>query len=291
MQQFYENNEDSSSDSLLKHFVKSFVNLCNTSINISVNVLRIYFNSLCSEYKNHPIFIYKFSVVLFQIIGFDISEKFNIEVSEKLKCNIEFEKSLAIALPIFDLLSCFKIELDLKIGEVSFSQLIQTLILITINVSESPNKLSLKIIYFCIDIDPLVVDSVISKILQYLMLKKNNCKVEYIELLTVIFNVFVKLHRIQNLISKMFPVLKESSDENAGVTNDTSLCADGSPVDVEHCIENIFPVEVLHCFSDCITHLASWQIMNLFKTFLYHLKLCVDDNQLCNIKGIRFIMN
>ncbi|GJQ79406.1 hypothetical protein Trydic_g16265 [Trypoxylus dichotomus] len=40
----------------------------------------------------------------------------------------------------------------------------------------------------------------------------------------------------------------------------------------------MFPQEVISCFSDCVTHIASWQVINLFKTFLHHLKLSVDDD-------------
>lgn len=246
-------------------------------------MLRIFFHSTCSEYANNPLFIYKLSVILFRVIGFHLSKYFDLHISEKLSASKSLNKSLTIAVVIFEVLSTYKIELDQKIKDVTFSEFIRTLVLTVINLTKAPNELSLKIIYYCIDIDPLVIDSVISEVLQYLLLKKNDCKVEYIQLLTMIFKVFVKLHRIQNLVSKMFPVLRQQLLNAEKTTAADSINFDGDipsvNVTYEYNIENIFPQEILSCFNDCVTHLASWQVMNLFKTFLYHLTLSVDDIQ------------
>ncbi|KRT80526.1 hypothetical protein AMK59_8762, partial [Oryctes borbonicus] len=268
LRHFYDD-EHNAKQSILKFFLKSFLSVYDDSIEISTNVLRIYFTSICNEFSSNPLFVYKFSVILLQVIGFDVSEKFNLYVSAKFQRLKSFDKSLTAALVIFKLLTNFKIELDLKIGEISFSEFIKIVVFLLMNTG-TPNKLAIEIIYCCLNIDPLVIDSVISEVLEYLLFSRNDCKTEYIQLLKTIFKIFVKLHRVQNFISKMFAVLKRLADEETTTAErKVSFNAD---------IESMFPQEVISCFSDCVTLIASWQVMNLFKTFLHHLKMTVDDD-------------
>lgn len=264
--------------SIVRHFFKSLLSVYNTSTESCASFTHIFFNAVCNEYCNNPSFVYKLSAVLFQMLGFNLSDILALHCDEK-ETDYHFDKSLAVVVTIFQTLATYKNELSLKINEIEFSQVIEMVISSIISITGVPSDISLKIIYYCIDIDPLIIDKMISEILEYLLLPKNCCKLEYIQLFTLIFKVFAKLHRIQNLISKMLPVFKRQLG-NTLTSKPNKIQFNGivhqQHLTHEYDIENIFPNEVLSAFVDCVGNLASWQVINLFKTFLFHLSSSIE---------------
>ncbi|RZC42407.1 uncharacterized protein BDFB_000322, partial [Asbolus verrucosus] len=83
----------------------------------------------------------------------------------------------------------------------------------------------------------------------------------------------------------MIPTLK-SGIENPQL-NETVYAFKGSlenhEINSEYNVDDILPKTVLKYFTNCIINLASWQVINLFKTLLYHLSKSVEE--LPELKG------
>lgn len=107
------------------------------------------------------------------------------------------------------------------------------------------------------------VDKHITQILTYLcQLDVSEYTEQYESLLNELLVIFSKLHRVQNFIAKLIQTFKG--------TKRRGTCT----------IEQILPNSVLVSFEKCIVPMASWQVINILKTFSFHLAHAVTEDVL-----------
>ncbi|XP_044268895.1 uncharacterized protein LOC123014085 isoform X2 [Tribolium madens] len=265
--------------SLCKTVLKFLTNLYNKNA-ICPTGFKLLFNSLVYSHKNFNT-VFKMLLLLIEIIGFDTSTEFNFN---KIKYHLEnpsLNDSLNILRELLDVVSKTKFNLECNIGDVTFNDFIKNLLKSIMALTKVPNTYCYQIFTIVIEINPLIIESLINEILIYTMLSDNSqCRKEYEELMIKIFEVFSKLHRIQNLISKMIPTLK-SGLENRKLDEaiytfrgELNLKSDEN---ILYNIDCILPKSVLNYFTNCIINLASWQVINLFKTLLFHFNKTVEE--------------
>lgn len=218
-------------------------------------------------------------VILIETIGFNVNEHFNL-VQIKSSSGLYLDRSLGVLLQLFEVLTTIKTETTTPIQEIPFIEFIRNLLKSVIALTKFPNENCYQIFLRAIQIDPLIIEPMITEILIYIMLNDNSKNAKQYETLMIkIFEVFSKLHRIQNLISKMIPTLKSGFENRQlgdgiykfrGENNDFILNK------TDYNASNMLPESVLNYFTNCVTTLASWQVMNLFKTLLHHLDQSVE---------------
>lgn len=279
MTELFEKNKPQEKHSLCKALFKFLASLY-TKKEICLIGFKLIFNSFTHTFKNFTA-VYKMFLILIEISGFDIKNVFHFS-----KVKYQFQEptitnSLNIINELLDVISKIKVDLECKINDIAFNNFIKNLLMSVIALTKVPNTSCYQIFSKVIDINPLIIESIINETLTYIMLSDNSqCKKEYEELLIKIFEVFSKLHRIQNLISKMIPTLKSGVEDrklNESVyifKGELDLLPDQESL---YSIDNIFPKSVLNYFTNCIINLASWQVINLFKTLLFHLNKAVED--------------
>lgn len=285
IKRFFEEIENKEKYYLLKLIFKHLtVFYKNNNTDISKDTYKLIFASYCNYYNNNFSMVYKFFILLVEHLGFAIADSFKLRnISKILISDPVLSKSLEILQTLLYVLTKNKIALDCSVNEITFSSFLQNIALCVINVSEKSNKTSLKILGHCIEINPLVAEPLINEILTFLMLSNNSAfQSNYENLIINIFEVFTKLHRIQNLISKMLPAIKAGLDGTFTSSNSAYEFRgvndlEGKESDKSVDVTEMLPDSLLSCFSKCITNLASWQVMNLFKTFIYHLDTAVKD--------------
>lgn len=215
------------------------------------------------------------------LLQFDVSEDFAIKAPFKRKPSIQLSKSLQVLLGLLDTLSARNFA-DCTVAKVSLTEFLRKILksLMALNIL---NSTAFEIILKCILINPLVIEPLTSSLAVFVMLK-NHQKSEalYEKVVIAIFEVFAKLHRVENLVSKLIPALKASyvcqseADEAQlfefkGERDVTTLPQEIVPV------EEVFTENILAYFTSCLIQLASWQVINVFKTMLHHLKNTVEE--------------
>lgn len=182
------------------------------------------------------------------------------------------------------------LKFDVKINDISFEDLIQKLLLCIISKTKSPiDTKCFEIIDLIIKISPLTIESIISPLLIYLMCSsKEKFATQYASVMCNVFDVFSKLHRLQNLISKIIRTLQpvyvdddmtnhleslELDDFDFIGKVSKSLKEEINAVEdyVELDVNEILPNAVLEKFSAGTVAMATKQMSNLFKTFTFHL--------------------
>ncbi|KAK9887117.1 hypothetical protein WA026_020565 [Henosepilachna vigintioctopunctata] len=259
---------------LLK-FIAATYKLQNSESSLVHKIVIQGFYLSCNDFS----LIFKFFIVLIEQLGFDLSNDFEFCKITKINDSFELTKSLIILSDMLEIISKNKSELSCSV-KICFSQFVENLVNSIVGLTNSPNKTCFKILMLSIEIHPLLVEKHLSTLIAYSMLSNNIECDEYSQLILKIFETYDKLHRIQNLISKMLPVLK-CSIGNAQ-NHELLYSFRGSPewhkeTEYHFDIEKILPGVVLNYFSQCIVQMASWQVMNLYKTFLFHLEETVKD--------------
>ncbi|KAJ8972405.1 hypothetical protein NQ317_010328 [Molorchus minor] len=146
---------------------------------------------------------------------------------------LSLKKSQRILLELLDVFSHINNQLDIKVNEESFTEFLRN-ILKQLLFLKTPSSTSYKIFMKAIIIDPVVIEPMIDSIIRYAMTADNReQKEDYESLIIAVFDVYSKLHRIESLVAKI--------------------------------------VSTLRSFSTCVCNLASWQVINVFKTLLYYL--------------------
>lgn len=233
---------------------------------------------------------YRFIIVLLEIMGFDFSQRFPHK-NKILNKNVSINKSMEILPDIFLVMSQNDNSLDTKLNEVIFSNFIQEFSKSILSIALSNNFNCINFLKYALKLNPLMVEPLLKDIFTYLLVVDKNGSNNFEELIQLIFQIFAKLHRIQNFIAKLVPSLKSVLVDKV-IEVETIYNFYGST----HCKEEInkinflkleddFLTPILKNFTKCILPLASWQVTNLFKTLLFHLEDVVNTNFNDVIKG------
>lgn len=259
------------------------MSLCSREFELVKCGLKLFLQSLWSFYSNNFKEIYKFCVILMYRLGFDVEEEFHLNNTDILQNDTLLSNSLSVLAEVFAVLSELNCSCDSTVNEISFTNFLKTILLSIMNLTQTPTDVySIMINIFVIN--PLIAEQLMSEISIYLMVKPTvslETKEDHEKLLTHIFQIFAKLHRIEKLIAIMAIALKsgfEGSHKSekalyffCGQNDLTGKSATESTLDV------VLSDSVLHCLSQHITVLANWQVINVFKSFLYHLNAALDS--------------
>ncbi|XP_057669503.1 uncharacterized protein LOC130901874 [Diorhabda carinulata] len=123
-----------------------------------------------------------------------------------------------------------------------------------------------KILEKMIPIDPTITQTQLEEILQFTLMGEGNAN-EYEKILLMIIDTFSKLHRFENLIFKIVTVINNYCED---VSNKKK-----KKVNLE--VRDLLTTNILASISRIIQNLASWQVINVFKTLLFSLKKVVDN--------------
>ncbi|KAG5870299.1 hypothetical protein JTB14_018096 [Gonioctena quinquepunctata] len=259
---------------------------------------KLIFHALLVAYDNDFELVYQFFVVLSHSLGFKLGEKMmsnSASINKLPEVDICVERSMDCILEVLKVLAVSKTDSSCKINDVAFSDCLKNLLIDHI-FAIKPSSTNYEIITQVIIIDPLIVQALSDQIIVYSMMADNSeCREQYEELIISIFNTYSKLHRVENLVSKMMITLSQGFDGSYSrkyihsLGEKTKESATEGNYDYLR-IEDIFTENILTTFSKSIGVLASWQVINVFKTLLYSLKSSLkimcdvgEDNKMCGI--------
>lgn len=195
---------------------------------------------------------------------------------------VSLRQSQEILLAVLEVLTDLKIDLKCTLKDTTLSDFLKNL-LIEFLYFNNPSVTSYKIFTTILSIEPLLVLSLTEETVCYAMLadNTNKCK-EYNELILTIFDTYSRLHRIESLVSKMVEALSDglhgvSSKINSLYVFNGVLDAPNCETTVDFKVERIMTQEILDSFSKSICQLASWQVINVFKTLLYFLNQVLEN--------------
>lgn len=268
---------------LLFNSFPKFYQLNNDKARLAYKLL---FHSYCKAYNNQFQMTFKFFILLLRNLGFDCTKDLKLLNFSKIQnMDTSLDKSTLILAELLNVLLKNNNTLDFVLHEITFTKFLQNIVLSVIYLVSRPNTTIIDILCTVTSISPLSIEPVIGKILTFIMLANNSSYIlKYEQLMISIFQVFAKLHRIEKLISTMLPALKlgleATVEENhphykfRGV-NDLK---NESPY-FKRNVSRIFSQPILKWFSQYITGLASWQVINLIKTFMFHLEYAVTNTR------------
>ncbi|XP_044744545.1 uncharacterized protein LOC123306560 [Coccinella septempunctata] len=259
---------------------KALLKIIGTTYNSHIegySASKVIFQSIINSFKDFRL-IYAFTIVIIEVLGFDLSRDFSIKkVSKFSSPDIKISKSLIFLSQILQIMKEHKCELDCSVI-INFSQFMENLANSILNLTTKPNKHCYEILEYTIDIHPSFVEKCLSNLVAYSMFSDNSeCEENYTRFMLKVFETYAKLHRIQNLISKMLPILKSINDNS----NFEEYYMFKGSNDLQQKMERnlladkVLPDEVLKYFSQCVMQMTSWQFMNVFKTLIFHLDTTV----------------
>ncbi|KAK4873224.1 hypothetical protein RN001_015253 [Aquatica leii] len=203
---------------------------------------KLVFHSFCNSYNKFDL-MYKFFVVLLQVLGFEVGRFFSSKLFEERV----FDKRVLVMTDLCEILHERNCDFSCRIKETSFADFLEYSLSDVLN-SVEPCPDSYEFLNKFIALHPLVVKTRLDEVLGFVL--KDKCNAPQREkFLLSLFEVFAKLHRITNLISAMVNTVEKEKAVDS--------------VDV--------PLGVLTYFTQCVTTMASWQILELYKAFLVQL--------------------
>lgn len=249
-------------------------------------VLKLLVDAYYEAFSKDFLMVYKFFIILIESFGFNVSASFkmnNLHL-KLLNSQTEWGNSLAKLVIVLEVLSEKKCTLDMKVNNVVFSEFLLNLVKTIIGCAGGCSILDVYRVLNCvIAINPLLIESLIDDLLTYIMFSDNqNSKTEYEQLLESIFEVYSKLHRIQKLVFKLVQVVqlkvKSEYKKSDCIYEFVGTAIKEEATCTQYNVEEILPQRVLVYFSQCVSSLASWQVMNLFKTLMFHLNAFVEED-------------
>ncbi|CAH2005718.1 unnamed protein product [Acanthoscelides obtectus] len=250
---------------------------------------KLIFHALSEAYNSHYDLILRLFYILTHILGF------KIEISELQldQCILPPIHSEIILFELLDIISHLNLDPNFVVKEINLESFLQNMVKDILNRKDISSA-SYKIIKKCIDIEPLIVNSLIEDIITNAMILKNfegkstkNEQIEYENLIFSIFDVYSKLHRFEGLISKIVTQFHRWCTEET-----VRSCIEGQNLKKKHrsrcrsgvsdninimlIVANIISDAILKKFSRCVEALAGWQIVNILKTLYHAMKNVVD---------------
>lgn len=218
-------------------------------------------------YESDSLLIYKFFLILIHTVGFKYEL---IPLNNSLIHNSseiqQTKKSYKILLELLGILEETKLETNCKINEINVTELLKTILIESIIIHKQ-SKTNYQIVKKIILLDPTISQVLTEHILNYSLLSnKTDHEEEYEELMLIILEVFSKLHRTENFVSKLVVVLNNYFDSAERVVDLQDLK-----------MENVLTMKILQSFSRNIQSLASWQVINVFKTFIFAFRRLLEN--------------
>lgn len=272
----YKNSDIKEPPLVPKLLFENLITLYQLDVDTAACAYKTLFYSFCKSYNNDFGMVFKFSLLLLYNLGFITTKDILINNTSNLR-NLDSDeaKDLTILKELLSVLTTNTNTLDFEVTGVKFTDVLRKITVKTLRLTrENTMQDTLEILNHIITINPLVIEPIISEILVLIMLcDHSQYQFHYDRTIIAIFEVFGKLHRIQSLISKMVPALKaglEGSFKSENLSSDLQT-------EKNVCVTDVLSEPILNYFSECIIGLASWQVMNLFKTFIFHLNAAVDS--------------
>ncbi|KAJ8949966.1 hypothetical protein NQ318_002374 [Aromia moschata] len=287
VQKFFEDNK-TEKPTVPKTLFKHLLNFYKDDTEKAKVKYKLILHALCKAYEADFNLSYKFVILLVHIIGFDLKDKLIFYKGSKLEIpvpEISLSKSQEIMLELLDILCRTNVKMDCSVKELMFSEFIRNILrqLLYLN---TPSDTCYHIFIKAIVIDPVVIEPIIDGLICYTMTADNRKQeTEYENLIVSIFEVYSKLHRIENLIAKLVSSLYDKFNGATIALKEIyefrGQCdIDSRDIKAKHFkIDNILTKKILEYVSTCICNLASWQVINVFKTLLHYLKKhlsCID---------------
>lgn len=287
-----------------KILFKCLIQIYKNKEETSPVLYKLLFHAFSTAYENDFDLIYQLFIIIVQIIGFDLTEKLISFKGSQLKIlsdDISFKQSQQILLTILGVLSDTKTNLKCTLKELTFSDFLKNILIEFLHFN-NPSPTSYNIFTKILSIEPLVVQSLTEETLCYAMLTDNTDHFkEYNDLIVSIFDTYSRLHRVESLVSKMVEGLNNrlhglNTKINSMYVFRGAIDVNNSETIMEIQVENILTTEILTCFSKCICQLASWQVINVFKTLLHFFNKVLEtidntDSGRCILKFHLFRFN
>lgn len=266
--------------SLMKYILQSYRTNQYTTF-----TYKIIFHAFCAAYAADFELIYKFFILLVHTAGFNLKDKLILSRTTKLdlpKLELSLIKSQEVILVLLDVLNENKNDLNFEINNVKFTVFIRNIVKQFLFLN-TPSSTCYNIFLKAVSIDPLLIEPIIDDIIIYAMISDNHEHKELYELFIInIFDIYSKLRRVENFISKMVHTLNAYFNGYRKAL--TEVYKFNGEIDTEcavnegkHKVDGIFTEKILQHFSKCICNLASWQVINVFKTLLHQLRQILDD--------------
>lgn len=218
------------------------------------------------------------------MLGFNFEDKQLVPHVSKLQvAHNDLSKTVSqeILTEILEVLSSITSDNSVTVRNISLSKFLEE-ILKGIMTEHRPSKVSYNIIIKAFHVDPLIAQHLIDSIILYAMPTENEKqRKEYENLIRAIFGVYAKLHQVESLLSKIVNNLyTHFIEEKPGMSDGNKERKNYKNVDPEIVARSILPSTILKEFSHSIETLASWQVINVFKTLLHSLNkvVMIDDN-------------
>lgn len=243
---------------------------------------KLFYFAFCDCFKD-PNYPFLCLLLFTHFLKLDSSANFIFNLPFKLKAHQtpQLSQTLSTILELLDVLSGKNYQ-DCNIPDNIFlSEFLRNLI----KSLTFLNPTVLQIILKCITINPLIIEPVASNLVVFIM--THDCsefKDDYEQVIVVIFEVFSKLHRMENFIAKLVPALKSvlvlgnQTFINSPVY-EIKAEQDLSPAEplTEHKVHKMFTHTIVDYISACLIGLASWQVINVFKSLLHHFKNATEE--------------
>lgn len=290
--QFNIENEEKECSTLPKLVFKCLALTLHEDSSTTPISFKLFFSAFCDSLKDSH-WSFKCLIFLTELLHFDVSKDFNIKVPLKKKLCIRLSKSLEILLAILDVLCTNNVQ-ECSVSNITLSEFLRN-ILKTLITLKTQSSTVLEIIQKCILINPLVIEPLVNNLIVFVMVgDHNNCKETNENVVIAIFEVFAKLHRVEHFIAKMIPALKSALTTGNELPTYENIYSFRGEQDIiisqeyNLSLSDIFSKNILECFTRCLNGLASWQVINVFKTMLYHLRNTVDEYSSDNFGSGKF---
>lgn len=252
------------------------MSLYNEENNLARCAHKLIFRCVCGRFAGDTKKLYRYLIVLIDHLGFRLTKMFRVKNSVKLPHgDLTLSFSVDVLANTFDILAKHQFTLD-----NNFTDFLKNILLSVINVALTPNSQVYSIFHSIISINPLILEQIVSDVLIYLMVEQHfslESQANSEKFMILIFQVFSKLHRIEKLVHFLVHSLKsgllevESPPREKVFTFQGKNDITGEKAGLLLNVENVLSEIVLQAFSQQLVSLASWQIINIFKTFNYHL--------------------
>ncbi|KAJ8922237.1 hypothetical protein NQ315_004174 [Exocentrus adspersus] len=247
-----------------------------------------FFEDVKIENQKIPKSLFKHLLYVYMhMIGFDLKDELvlsspNIAALDLPKSELSLIKTQEILLVLFDVLSENNNDLDFEVNKVTFTAFIGNILKQLLYLGK-PSNTSYKIFMKATDVDPLLIEPITESIIIYAVRDGHKQENQYEAFIIHIFRIFSKLRRIENFISKIVNTLYYYFMGSNKVLEEVyafngEIDIGGVSLEKEKIsAEDIFTDGILQHFSECICNLASWQIINVFKTLLFHMRQTLNE--------------
>lgn len=260
---------------VLKTIGKSY----NSELECSYS-FKVIFQSVVNSFRDFK-WVYAFSIVTLEILGFNLSRDFSIQnISKYVPTDIKQSKSLSYLSELLKILKETNFDLNCSVG-INFSQFIENIVNSVLHLTSIPSKTCYEILEYSIDINPLLVEKSLTNLLAYSMFADNtDCEENYNRFMLKLFETYDKLHRLHKLISKMLHVLKSMEENKNFEEYYTFRGSEIVQIEIKRSLktDKVLSDEVLNYFAQCTTKVPSKQYMNLLKAFIFNLNSSVESN-------------